>query len=116
MLDKEATCSPVVVRLPAEIDLVNQEHAYDQLYAAVASGAAVVVADFTATAFCDCASLRRLAAVRLRTAARGTEVRLAIRPGGLVHRVAALMDLDHLVPVYASVREAAFRSQNRTYG
>jgi hypothetical protein len=37
------------VALPAEIDHGNAEHAYDQLYAAFAAGAPIVIADFTAS-------------------------------------------------------------------
>jgi anti-anti-sigma regulatory factor len=106
MLDQQACQRPVVVRLPPQIDLTSQERAYDQLYAAFASGASVVVADFTATTFCDCSSLRRLVAVQHRAAARDARLLLAIPPGGLVHRVAKLIDLDHLLPVFRSVREA----------
>lgn len=105
MLDEAVRCAPVVVALPVEIDLTSQERVYDQLYAAFASGAQVVVADFTGTTFCDCSSLRRLVAIRHRAAARDAELRLAIPPGP-VRRVAELADLDHMLPVYPGVREA----------
>lgn len=36
----------VVVTMPAEIDLIALDRAYDQLYAAFASGAVIVIADF----------------------------------------------------------------------
>ncbi len=51
--------TPVIVALPAEIDLSNADQVYDQLYAALVSGAPVVIADFTGTRFCDCAFLNR---------------------------------------------------------
>lgn len=76
----------VVIRLAAEIDLTNRDQVYDQLCAAFAGGAAVVVADLTATSFCDCGSLRCLLAVQHRAAAReassGSRSRPAARCGG----------------------------------
>jgi anti-anti-sigma factor len=97
----------VVVPLAAEIDLTNNEQVYDPLYSAFVSGAAVVIADFTATWFCDCSSLRRLLAVQQRAAARGGQLRLAIPPGSLVRRVAGLTGLDQRLHIYSSTREAS---------
>jgi anti-anti-sigma regulatory factor len=107
MLDQEARHVTAVVALPGQIDLTNAERAYDQLYAAFASGAPVVIADFSATSFCDCSSLRRLLAVQRRAAARGAELRLAIPPGGSVHHLMQLLDLGLRLQVYPGVREAA---------
>ena len=97
----------VVVPLTAEIDLTNNEQVYDLLYAAFFSGAAVVIADFTATWFCDCASLRRLLTVQRRAAAQGGQLRLMIPPGSPVRRVADLLGLDGRLHIYASTREAS---------
>jgi anti-anti-sigma factor len=97
----------VVVPLAAEIDLTNGERAYDRLYAAFASGAGVVIADFTATRFCDCSALRRLLTVQRRAIAQGSQLRLVIPPGSLVRRVAVLTGLDGQLSMYPSVREAA---------
>jgi hypothetical protein len=47
----------------------------------LASGAAVVIADFTVTSFCDCASLRRLLTVQQGAAAQGIKLRLLILLG-----------------------------------
>jgi anti-anti-sigma factor len=96
----------VVVPLAAEIDLTNREQVYDRLYAAFACGAAVVVADLTATSFCDCGSLRRLLAVQHRPAARGGQLRLVLPPGSPARRVADLTDLADQLTIYSSVREA----------
>jgi anti-anti-sigma factor len=107
MLDHKAhPAAPVVVALPSQIDFTTQERAYDRLYAAFASGATVVIADLTGTAFCDCASLRHLVTVQHRAAARQAQLRLVIPPGGLVRRLATLMQLNHQLPVYLSLREA----------
>ncbi len=106
MLDQNIYCAPVIVALPAQIDLTSQERAYDRLYAALASGEAVVIADFTGTTFCDGSSLRRLVAIQRRAAARDAQLRLVIPPDGPVHRVAELMDLNKLLPVYPSLHAA----------
>jgi anti-anti-sigma factor len=96
----------VVVTLPAQIDLTSQDEAYDRVYAVFASAAPVVIADLTGAAFCDCSALRRVVQVRQRAVALRAELRLVIPPGGLVRRLAALMDIDPVLPVYSSVAEA----------
>jgi hypothetical protein len=93
-----------VVVLPAEIDLYNREQAYGRLRFACASGASVVIADFTGTRFCDAGSMRRLLAVRHLAS---VQLRFAIRPGSPVRRMADLMDVERCVPVYPSSGEAA---------
>jgi anti-anti-sigma factor len=107
MLAPRVRPAPVVVTFPAEIDLASQEQAYGRLYAAVASGAPVVVADLSATTFCDCASLRRLVTVHNDAAAHGAELRLVIAPGGAVRRLADLVGLDRRLWMYSSLPEAA---------
>lgn len=97
----------VTVQLPAEIDLANQDRAYDRLYAAIVSGAGVVIADFTSTTFCDCSSLRRLLAIQRRAAAQGAELRLVIPPNGQVYRLAQFLDVHQLLRVYPATRDAA---------
>lgn len=107
MHDQSAQRASVIVALPAVIDLARQYRAFEQLYAAVADGAPVVIADLTAATLCDCSSLRRLIAIQHQAAARGGQLRLAITPGSLVQHMAQLMDLDHLLPIYPSVVQAA---------
>lgn len=106
MLDQKPCCAPVVVALPAQIDLPGAEHACEELAAAFASGASVVIADFSGTTFCDRPSLHRLAKNRYCAVARGAELRFVIPPDGTVRRVAGLVNLDDWLPVYASLREA----------
>jgi anti-sigma B factor antagonist len=107
MLEQQAHPAPAVVTVPAEVDLTNQERVCDQLHAAFACGARVVVADFTATTFCDCSSLRLLLAVQRRAAASGGQLRLAIPAGSPVRRLAELTGLDRSLTVSPSLREAA---------
>jgi anti-anti-sigma regulatory factor len=51
---------PVIVALPPEIDAANAEQACEKLYEAFASGAAVVIADLTATTFCDSSGIQQM--------------------------------------------------------
>lgn len=105
----EPTVPPgaVIVALPAEIDHGNAEHAYDQLYAAFAAGAPVVIADFTASIFCDCSALRRLLAVQRRAATRDAQLRVVAPPGGPVLRVLEITGLGQVLQVYPSAYHAA---------
>ena len=53
MNDQVARVAPVVVVLPAEIDVTNSEQVYDRLVAALTPGVDIVIADMTSTSFCD---------------------------------------------------------------
>ena len=107
MAEQAVPGAATIVALPADIDIGNADHAYDQLYAAFAAGAPMVIADFTATTFCDTASLRRLVAVQRRAVARNAQLRLAAPPGNPVRQVLEITGLDQLLPVYPSARHAA---------
>jgi anti-anti-sigma factor len=96
---------PVIVGLPAEIDMMNAE-VRDLLVGAALPGVAVVVADLTNTTFCDSSGFRELVAARTRLAAVGVELRLAIPPGN-VRRVMQVIALDQIVTPYPSVLAAA---------
>jgi len=89
-----------VVRLPAEIDSSNAEHVRERLCAALRPGVQVVVADLTATTFCDVAGVRGLARARNHAAAMSTEIRLAVRPGPVrrVLTMHARSDGGHDIP------------------
>ncbi len=106
MSEQLADGTSVIVALPAEIDLSNAEQVYDRLSAALASGAAVVIADFTGTRFCDCACLNRLLRVHNQAAGHNAQLRLVIPPGAPVREVVKLLGLDQQLPVYASIETA----------
>lgn len=96
----------VIVAMPAQIDVINAERVYDQLYTALISGAAVIIADFTVTTFCDSAGLNRLVAIHKRAVSRDVQFWLVLPPGGTVRRVLRLLGLDQLLPVYSTIAEA----------
>jgi anti-sigma B factor antagonist len=95
----------VVVSLPAEIDMANAERIGGQLRVAVAAGPKVVIADMTATTFCDSMGMRMLVLAHRHAAARGTELRL-LMPRPRVLRVMELLGIDAVLPVYHSREQA----------
>jgi anti-sigma B factor antagonist len=106
MSDRQDLAGPVVVPLPTEIDISNSELVGSQLGLACASGADVVVADLTSTAFCDSSGIRYLLLAHDAAAARGAELRLAVQPGGMVLRMLTLMGLHQIFRVHVSLDEA----------
>ena len=77
-----ARVSPAVVTLPAEIDMANADRVGADLQAALAPGVTAVVADMTATTFCDSRGIHALVLAHQRATACGAELRSApIRSG-----------------------------------
>jgi anti-sigma B factor antagonist len=98
--------APVVVALPAEIDLTNSDLASGKLTAAFRPGVTVVIADMTETVFCDTAGTRALVHAHKEAAAGGITLRFAVPANGSVRRVMELTGLIRVLPVYASLDEA----------
>jgi anti-anti-sigma regulatory factor len=98
--------APAIVALPPTIDIFNAGQVHDRMCAAVDSGAPVVIADLSATVFCDIAGADRLSLIASQAAARGSQVRLVIPQGSPLRQVLVLLGVDHLLPVYSSIREA----------
>jgi anti-anti-sigma regulatory factor len=98
-------CSPSVVTLPAEIDLTSLARAYAGLNAAISSGAAVVIADFSATMFCDVAGIRRLLELHEQAAARQVELRV-VAPPGPVRRLLRLVEPGQPIRISSSLGTA----------
>ena len=100
------TAAPLpMVTLPAEIDMATAPAAGEQVAAALAPGVHAVIADMTATTFCDSAGISMLIRARKRAAARGAELRL-LRPCPKVLRVLKIQGVDAVLPVYQSLDEA----------
>jgi len=96
---------PVVVALPAEIDMATAGRAGQLLGAAFAPSVATVIADMTATTFCDSAGISMLVRAHKQAAAARTQLRLAV-PCTAVRRTLALVQVDSLLPVYPSLHQA----------
>jgi len=102
---------PVIIALPPEIDLTNAGDVLELITAACAPGVPVVIADLTGTSFCDSAGLQHLLQASHQAAASGTELRLAITPGGAVSRIFELTGIAQRLPVYSSIQLAASGGQ-----
>jgi anti-sigma B factor antagonist len=106
MNDQAARVVPVVVALPAEIDVTNSEEVYEQLVAVFAPGVSTVIADMTSTIFCDSSGVHAIMHAYESAAARDVRLRLAVSPASSVRRVLELIGVGRLVPVYPSLAEA----------
>lgn len=106
MNERAARVIPVVVALPAEIDVTNSSQVYEQLVAALAPGADIVVADMMSTAFCDSSGVHAIIRAHEIAAARGISLRLAVSSATSVRRVLQLIGVARLVPVHESLQEA----------
>jgi anti-sigma B factor antagonist len=96
---------PVVVTLPREIDLANAPEVGQQLGAALASGATIVVAVLSATTFCDSMGVRTLVMAHKRAAASDAELRVVVSSAG-VRRVMAITKVDTVLRIYRSLDTA----------
>jgi anti-sigma B factor antagonist len=106
MNDQAAQVVPVVVVLPAEIDVTNSEQIYAQLVAALAPGVDTVIADMMSTVFCDSSGVHAIMHAYESAAARDVRMRLAVSSASSVRRVLELIGVGRLMPVYASLQEA----------
>jgi anti-sigma B factor antagonist len=95
---------PAVVTLPARIDTAASRRLCGQLGSALAS-AATVIADMTATTFCDSSGVRILLLAQEQAAATGVELRLVV-PSATVLRALAVTGGGWLLPVYPSLDDA----------
>ena len=97
---------PVVVVLPAEIDVTNSKQVHDQVVAALAPGVERVIADMTSTTFCDSSGVHAVMYAHEAAVSRGIELRLAVAPNGSVRRVLQLIGAGRILSVYSSLEEA----------
>jgi anti-anti-sigma factor len=95
---------PIVVTLPNEIDIGNAASVGLELNTALAGSPAAVIADMTATTFCDSTGLRALLLASKLAAAAGTELRLI--PSHSVMRVIQLLGAEHALIIYTSLEQA----------
>jgi anti-anti-sigma factor len=97
-----------VVTLPGSVDVSSARRLGGELGSVLASGVTTVIADMTATTFCDSSGARILVAACEQAAANDIEMRLVV-PSAFVLRALALMGLDKLLPVYQTLDGALAR-------
>jgi anti-anti-sigma factor len=94
-----------VVAFPEHVDMSNAAQIREQLLAVFDRGAVVVIADMSATAWCDYVGVDAVARACQRAAVCRAELRLVVTAPA-VRRLLAAEGLDRLVPVYSSVEAA----------
>lgn len=105
MTDLEQPVEPVIVRLPAEIDMDNALEVGEQLCSALTHGAAVVIADLTLTSFCDSSGAREFLLAQHYADACHAQMRFVI-PDGNVLRILMVTGLCELLSIYPSLDAA----------
>jgi anti-sigma B factor antagonist len=88
----------MVIALPAEIDIANADRVSQQLASVLTPGVRTVIADMTATRFCDSSGMSMLARAYKQAAANRTELRLVVL-STTVLRTLTLVGLDQLLPI-----------------
>jgi anti-sigma B factor antagonist len=106
MNDQAAQIMPVVVVLPAEIDVTNSEQVHDRLLAALAPGVDIVIADMTSTSFCDSSGVHAVMFAHEAAVARGVRLLVAVPEDGSVRRVLQLIGATRILSIYSSISEA----------
>ena len=97
--------APMIVRLPAEIDIDKSEAVCTQLCSACTPGVTMVIADLTTTTFCDCSGIGCLVQAHQFAAAHDAQLRLAVTHPA-VSRIVELTGLGQLLQVYPGLAEA----------
>lgn len=91
--------------LPSDIDMMCAADVGADLGALLGAEISVLVADLTATTFCDTAGVQALVAVHNAARAAGTQLRLVV-PSAAVRRAFDLLEVDRVLHVYQSLDEA----------
>jgi anti-sigma B factor antagonist len=101
-----ATAAPLtVVSFPAEVDMATAGAIGEQVAAALAAGVRTVIADMTATTFCDSAGISMLIRAKKQATAHGTGLRLLLSCPN-VERVLKMQGVDAVLPIYHSLEQA----------
>jgi anti-sigma B factor antagonist len=105
MRDGDCLNRPVIVPLPAEIDMANAADVGEQLRAAFAPGVTVVIADLGSTVFCDSSGARQLVLAHKRAVAGNRELRVVISSVRVL-RVLAILGVDRVLDIYPDLAAA----------
>jgi anti-sigma B factor antagonist len=89
----------VSFQLPAEIDLTNAEQLCAALCAHAAAGGGIVIADMTATRFCDSAGFRMLLVANDHLAASAVQLKVVIPDTSPVMRALKLIGFDQVLEI-----------------
>ena len=95
-----------LVALPEHISASNAGPIHDQLLTLVSGGAAVLIADMTATVSCDQSGADVLVSACQRASVNGAQLRLVVT-GNIIRGVLEASGLDRLIPIYPTTEAAA---------
>jgi anti-anti-sigma factor len=101
-----------VVTFPPEIDMATAGAIGERIAASLTPGVHAVIADMTATTFCDSAGINMLIRAKKQATANGAELRLLL-PCPNVMRVMKIQGVDAVLPIYHSLEEALAGADNR---
>ena len=101
----KSACTPVIVVLPAEIDVGNSAATGMSLLDAL-DNPGLIIADMAGTVFCDSSGIQMLLAACDRASASGSELRIVVKPGSAVTRTMTILGVDRVLPIYASIEDA----------
>ncbi len=105
MIDQETPASPVVMIMPDEIDVSNAGYVGEQLRSAITPGAGAVVADLTATTFCDSFAVLHLMLAHDKAVANNVQL-LFVVPAGAVLRLLELVGARRVLRICPTVTAA----------
>jgi anti-anti-sigma factor len=86
--------------------MANADRVGEQLAAAFTAGVPAVIADMTATTFCDSRGIRMLVLAGREARANGTQLRLLLLPQPNALRVIEVLGLHQVLACYRSLDEA----------
>lgn len=93
------------VKLPPTVDIGNDRVVLGSLTGALAGKPSVLVADATATAFCDCAGVSALVCAHRRAAAAGAQLRV-VTASAEVLRIIKLTRAHEVLKVHLTIDDA----------
>jgi anti-sigma B factor antagonist len=96
---------PEIVTFPVEVDISNAARFSGDLLDALGSRPCVVIADMSATEFCDASGLRHLLIASTKARRTGGELRVVVQSAALL-RTMQVSGIDQALLVYGSLAEA----------
>jgi anti-sigma B factor antagonist len=95
----------VVITLPEEIDVTNSPGLRETLLAVIRLQPVLLVADMSATTFCDSSGMNVIVAAYRQAVAAGTDMRLVIRHPA-ARRVFEINGIDTVIGIYPDLPAA----------
>jgi anti-sigma B factor antagonist len=103
------TSQYAVVALPKEVDASNADGVREHLLTVLNAGgpgAGPLIADLTATTFCDSSAINALLRAGTRAGALGRRLYAAVPPGGIVRKVFDVTGVTRAIPVCDDIGSA----------